>query len=258
MVAEKRRERILEVVRTKGFAALPELAKEMDVSESTVRRDLAHLEKEGSTKRTHGGVFYTGPSPGMIHFEQRQEDEWDKKSAVASAAVELIQDGDTILLDGGTTTYELARLLVGRPLQIVTNSLPVANLFVAESTADLIVVGGYVHSRTGVIYGRYTDDMLKMLNVRRAVLSAAGVNKRGVFNNNRLLVETEQAMLSSADEAILVVDSTKFGYQSLAHVCPIGDFDKVVTDNEITEDWRSRIIASGAELIIAEKIDNAR
>ena len=256
MVVEDRRERILQVVRKQGFAALPELARELDVSESTVRRDLAQLEREGAAKRTHGGVFYTGASPGLSHFEQRQAGEWDKKSAIAAAAAELIQDGDTILLDGGTTTYELARLLVGRPLQVVTNSLPVANLFVAEPSTDLIIAGGYVHPRTGVIYGRYTDDMLKTLNVRRAVLSAAGVNTKGVYNNNLLLVETEQSMMGSADEVILVADSTKFGCQSLAHVCQLGDFDKVVTDQEITEDWRSRIIASGVELIVAGTTDN--
>jgi DeoR/GlpR family transcriptional regulator of sugar metabolism len=124
---------------------------------------------------------------------------WDRKRRIAAAAARLIDDNDTILLDGGSTTYELAQLLVGRPLQVVTNSLPVANLF-TSSDADLVLLGGYVHSRTGVSLGPYANQMLAGLNVRRAVLSVAGANER-VFNSNLLLVETERAMMASAEES---------------------------------------------------------
>ena len=200
----------MELVRQHGFAALPDLAKVMQVSESTIRRDLDHLEKIGSAKRTHGGVFYTGPSPNLAHFERRPTDGWDHKRAVAAKAVELIDDGDTLLLDGGSTTYEMARLLVGRPLQIVTNSLPVANLFTSSPNTDLVMVGGYVHSRTGVSLGPYANDMIGDLNVHRAILSVAGVSERGYFNSNLLLVETERAMMKSADEVIVVANSPRF------------------------------------------------
>ena len=140
-VAEERRVRLLELIRHQGFASLPSLAGELEVSESTIRRDLDQLEELGAAKRTHGGVFYTGPQPKLPHFDLRQPAQWDKKRQIALAASQLIEDGDTILLDGGSTTYELARLLVGRPLQVVTNSLPVANLFMS-SKADLVIVGG--------------------------------------------------------------------------------------------------------------------
>src|SRR5262245_58577449 len=129
VLSDERRNRLLEMVRTRGFAALRDLADAMEVSESTLRRDLKFLEDHGTAKRTHGGVFYTGTSPKLPHFEERQPAQWEKKRAIAQRAVGLIEDGETLLLDGGTTTYELARLLVGRRLQIVTNSMPVANLF---------------------------------------------------------------------------------------------------------------------------------
>src|SRR5581483_5044278 len=153
MLAEERRTRLLELVRQQGFAALPELAGQLQVSESTVRRDLEVLEEAGAAKRTHGGVFYAGSSPKLPHFDERQPAQWDKKRAIATRAVELIANGDTVLLDGGTTTYEVARLLVDRPLQIVTNSLPVANLFASNSNTDLVLLGGYVYPRTGVSLG---------------------------------------------------------------------------------------------------------
>ncbi|MCA9262054.1 MAG: DeoR/GlpR transcriptional regulator, partial [Planctomycetales bacterium] len=143
-----RRNKLLELVRSQGFASLPDMAESLQVSESTVRRDLAQLEREGAARRTHGGAFYTGPSPAFSHFRDRQSQQWDKKKAIAAAAARLIEDGATVLLDGGSTTYELARLLTARPLQVVTNSLPVANLFSSARQVDLIVVGGYVHTRS--------------------------------------------------------------------------------------------------------------
>ncbi|MBP86406.1 MAG: DeoR family transcriptional regulator [Planctomycetaceae bacterium] len=254
-LAEERRSRLLEMVRLRGFAALPDLAGELAVSESTVRRDLDHLEETGEAKRTHGGAFYTGPSPKLQHFDQRQQTHWDRKRAIARAAAELIEDGDTILLDGGSTTYELARLLVGRPLQVVTNSLPVANMF-TSSDVDLVFVGGYVHTKTGVSLGPYANEMLRTLNVRRAVLSVAGINDKGYYNSNLLLVETERAMMEAADEVIVVADSTKFGRTSLAHIAAIGDVDVLVVDNEIPEDWRSKVIATNVKLIVAGSTDN--
>jgi DeoR family fructose operon transcriptional repressor len=249
---DDRRNRLLELIRQRGFASLPALAQELAVSESTVRRDLDFLEESGVAQRTHGGVFYTGPSPKLAHFDQRQSLNWDKKRQIAVAASRLIDDNDTVLLDGGSTTYELAQLLVGRPLQVVTNSLPVANLFTSSDTTDLIFVGGYVHAKTGVSLGPYANQMLAGLNVRRAVLSVAGASERGFYNSNLLLVETERAMMSSADEVIVVADSTKFSHTSLAHLCNLTDIDVLVTDDELDSRWRDRLAAAEVRLVIAE------
>ena len=166
-------------------------------------------------------------------------------------AAELIGDGDTVLLDGGTTTYEVARLLVGRPVQIVTNSLPTANLFASNANTDLVLLGGYVYPRTGVALGPYANEMLAKLNVRRTVLSVAGINERGYYNSNLLLVETEQAMMRAAEEVIVVADSTKFGHQSLAHLASLNEVDHLVVDDGITPEWKQKITASGVRLTIA-------
>ncbi len=250
-IVEERRSRLLELVRERGFAALPDLAELLTVSESTVRRDLEALEESGQAKRTHGGVFYTGASPKLPHFDQLQPAHWDKKRAIARKTAELISDGDTVLLDGGTTTYEVARLLVGRPVQIVTNSLPTANLFASNANNDLVLLGGYVYPRTGVSLGPYTNEMLARLNVRRTILSVAGINERGYYNSNLLLVETEQAMMRAAEEVIVVADSTKFGHQSLAHLTSLDEVDQLVVDDGITSEWKQKITAGGVRLTIA-------
>jgi DeoR family fructose operon transcriptional repressor len=254
---DDRRTRLLELIRQRGFASLPALAEQLEVSESTVRRDLDFLEESGVAQRTHGGAFYTGPSPKLAHFDQRQSLNWDRKRRIAAHASHLIDDNDTILLDGGSTTYELAQLLVGRPLQVVTNSLPVANLFTSSENADLVIVGGYVHAKTGVSLGPYANQMLGTLNVRRAVLSVAGINERGFYNSNLLLVETEKAMMNSADEVIVVADSTKFGHTSLAHLCNLNDIDVLVTDHEIDAAWRKRIEAADVKVVVAEAGEQA-
>jgi DeoR/GlpR family transcriptional regulator of sugar metabolism len=251
MIVEERRSKLLELVRERGFASLPDLASNLQVSESTVRRDLDYLEETGSARRTHGGVFYTGASPKLPHFEERQPAQWEKKQAIAREAAALIENGDTVLLDGGSTTYEVARVLVGRPLQVVTNSLPVANLFASSANTDLVLVGGYVYPRTGVSLGPYANEMLSRINVRRTVLSVAGITERGYFNSNLLLVETERVMIEAADEVIVVADSTKFGRQSLALLCELGGIDRLVVDDGVTQGWRETIQQSGVKLTVA-------
>ena len=257
VLTDERRSRLVELIRQHGFASLPALAGELEVSESTVRRDLDFLEESGVVQRTHGGVFYTGPSPKLVHFDQRQSLNWDKKRRIAVAASRLIDDNDTILLDGGSTTYELAQLLVGRPLQVVTNSLPVANLFTSSDNADVVFVGGYVHTKTGVSLGPYANQMLAGLNVQRAVLSVAGASERGFFNSNLLLVETERAMMNSADQVIVVADSTKFSRTSLARLCALAEIDVLVSDEGLDSVWRDRLREADVRLVIAESADSA-
>jgi DeoR family transcriptional regulator, fructose operon transcriptional repressor len=252
---EVRRARLRELIRSQGFVSIPDLRAALDVSESTIRRDLDYLESEGEAQRTHGGVFSTGPTASLRLFEDRRAGQWGRKRAVAVAASRLVENHDTLLLDGGSTTYELARQLVGRPLQIVTNSLPLANLFASSDQVDLVMLGGYVHSRTGVSLGPYANEMLSSLNVQTAFLSIAGADRRGYYNSNLLLVETERAMMQCADQTIIVADSSKFGKSSLARLCDLAKVHAVVTDQGLSPQWRERLMDAGIQLILAEQDD---
>jgi len=247
----ERRGRLLDLIRVRGFAGLEELVRELGVSESTIRRDLDALEEQGSAKRTHGGVLYAGGMPRLAEFDERQPANWAAKRAIASQAADRIGDGETVLLEGGTTTYEVARLLVGRSLQVVTNSLPVANLFASESRSDLVLLGGYVSPRTGVCLGPYANELLGRLHVTTTVLSAAGIAEEGLFNAHLLLAETEQAMLRAAGRVMVVADSSKFGRKSLTLVAPLSDIDVVVSDDGLSAEWQARIAAAGPDLVVA-------
>ena len=251
MLVEQRRSRLLELVRSRRFATMPELAEDLQVSESTIRRDIELLEEQGSARRIHGGVLYVGTSPMLPHFDSRQAARWDQKKAIAECTAPLIEDGDTVLLDGGSTTYEVARLLVGRPLHVVTNSLPVANLFAPDTNSDLVVIGGNVCPRTGVVQGPLADRMLAGLRVRKTILSVAAVHEEGFDNNNVMLVDTERSMMKAADRVIVVVDSSKFGRQSLVRLCGLGEVQTLVVDAGITDPWRCRLLEVGVELMVA-------
>ncbi|MFM8282143.1 MAG: DeoR/GlpR family DNA-binding transcription regulator [Planctomycetaceae bacterium] len=251
MSTQLRRTRLIDFIRIRGFATLDELVTELGVSESTVRRDLDALEEQGLARRTHGGALAAGGMPGAPDGDGRQPAHWPAKRAIAAATAEVIADGETVLLDGGTTTYEVARLLVGRSLQVVTNSVPVANLFAAQARTDLVLLGGYVSPRTGVCLGPYANEWLGRLHVTTTVLSAAGITAEGLFNAHLLLAETEQAMLRAAGRVIVVADSSKFGRKSLTFVSALDQVDLVVSDDGLDAPWRSIVTTAGAALRIA-------
>src|SRR5947209_10663694 len=128
-----------------------------------------------------------GDAGSLPAVEDRSSSSLGEKRTIAKAAVARIQDGAAILLDGGTTTLEVARLLVGRPLQIVTNSLPIANLFANSRETDLVILGGYVYPRTGVALGPVTVRMMADIHVHQTILSVGGMTTKGLFNSNMLL-----------------------------------------------------------------------
>ncbi len=251
-MSENRRGELRRIVQTRGFASLAELADSLSVSESTVRRDVDVLERLGEAKRTHGGVFWTGSPTKMRVFDSRSDDSSVHKRQIAVAASGQILDGETILLDGGSTTYEIARQLVNRRLQVVTNSLPVATLMSGCDSIELVLIGGCVDRRTGVTIGPMADALLSTLRVDKAFLSVAGVDQEGFYNSNLMLVETERTMSRIAATTCIAADSSKFGKASLSRLCGLGDVQWIITDKGLCDDWQKTMTAAGVELILAE------
>lgn len=231
---------------------MSDLADSLSVSESTVRRDVEFLEQLGEARRTHGGVFWTGSPAEMRVFDSRGDRAVAQKREIAIAAATRVMDGETILLDGGSTAYEIARQLVSKPLQVVTNSLPVANLLSSCERIDLVLIGGCVLQRTGVTIGPMADAQLATLRVDKAFLSVAGIDDDGFYNSNLLLVETEKAMRRIAKQTIIVADSSKFGRASLSRLCGMNEVSMVVTDKDLPQPWQQRLRDVGVELVLAD------
>jgi DeoR/GlpR family transcriptional regulator of sugar metabolism len=166
--------------------------------------------------------------------------------------LELIEPGETVLLDGGTTTLEVAKQLVGKSLQVVTNSLPILNVLVNQPDIELIMIGGYLYPKTGVALGPLAVAALDNIHARRLVMSVGGITEAGLFNSNALLVESERRMMDAADEVIVVTDSGKLGRSALAHLCPLDAVDRLVVDSGITAEWKTIVQDAGIELIVVE------
>lgn len=250
MLLDQRRDEILQIVEKKGFVSLQELVGHLGASESTVRRDLEYLDEIGQVRRTRGGAAYTGEH--ITAFEERHHKNLREKQRIARIVAEQIPEGTAVLLDGGTTTLEVARCLVGKPLQVVTNSLPIANLLVNQPEIELIFIGGYLYPRTGVALGPLASAALAELHVGRVILSSGGITEKGLFNSNTLLVDCERQMLAAAAEVWAVADSSKFGKSALAHLCPLSSVTRMFVDNGLSDRWRKTVQDAGVELTVVE------
>jgi DeoR family transcriptional regulator, fructose operon transcriptional repressor len=256
MIVEERRQKVLELVNERGFVSLSELAKVLNASESTIRRDLDYWGHHGMIKRTHGGAMFRDDV--LPALEERTLRETEEKRQIAQSAATRIQNGDSILIDGGTTTLELARLLVDRPLQVVTNSLPIANLFASSRETDLVMLGGYVYPRTGVALGPLTIRMLDDIHVHQTIMSVGGITAEGLFNSNLLLVETERAMMRAADEVVVLADHTKIGQKALAFLCELPAIDTLIVDRGVKPEQRTLIAQGEVKLLVAGEPEEFR
>lgn len=250
MLLDQRRDEILQLIEKQGFVTLHELVDRLRASESTVRRDLEYLDAIGQVRRTRGGAAYVGEH--LTPFEERGVTALPQKQRLGRAVADEIESGETILLDGGTTTLEVARCLAGKTLQVVTNSLPIANLLVNQPNIELILVGGYLYPRTGVALGSLAAAALSQLHVQRVIMSAGGVTEKGLFNSNTLLVDCERQMLNAAEDVWVVADSSKFGRSALAHLCPLSAVKRLFVDAELGERWRDVVRGAGVELSLVE------
>ncbi len=251
MLAETRRRQLLELISRRGFATLDELVKALGVSESTVRRDLEVLDQAGAIKRTHGGAVGAVEARTLPIFEERATSQALEKHAIGQAAARLVADEETVLLDGGTTTLEVARALVGRPVQVVTNSLPIAHLLAASKDTDLILIGGYVYPRAGVALGPLAVATLAGIRVHQAILGTHGITADGVFNSNSLLVETQRQMMRCAQRVLIAADRTKFGRPALSRLCGLEEIQAIIVDAGLPDEARAMLARAGVALELA-------
>jgi len=253
LTIEERRELAREILSYQGFVSLAELVDNLKVSESTVRRDLEILEQQGLVRRTHGGAVYIKDSATHRYaFDERQTTAAPEKRAIARAAAALLTDGQTVLIDGGTTCYEVARQIAGRRLSVVTNSLPIASVLSAEMATEVTLLGGYVYPRTGVALGAMAEQQAELVHGSLVVLSCAGIAQDGTYNPNQMMVDVERKMMAAADEVIFVVDHTKFGHRAVAKLCELDEIDIIVTDSGLDPDAGAWLARLEARVIIAD------
>jgi len=254
MLAHHRRDKIMDFLQEDGSAKVQDLAKLFKVTEVTIRQDLEKLEKEGLIIREHGGAFLKDDTHHAKEISFAHLENLEKKELIAQTCVNLIEDGDTIILDSGTTTTEIAKKLRGRQLTVITNALNIALMLGAEHGIDVIVTGGEFKPPTLSLTGQKAADFFKGLNVQKLFLATAGISlKSGLTYPSLSDIVVKRAMIDAAETCYLVADSTKIGKTALASLGALSLIDFIITDNEIDEKHRQLFRDHEIELIIADK-----
>lgn len=239
MLAAERKLRIVEYVKQKRVATVSTLAKEFQVHEATIRRDLAEIEQEGLLRRTHGGVIVDRGANKEPSFSERASDQLEQKMRIGQKAAELIEDGDHIILDSGTTTIHIAQNIKDRSnITVVTNDMNVAAELRDAPGIKVIVTGGELYPSSFMLNGMFTDRVLEGLHVQKAFIGTPAIHpKHGLTHPEAQLVPTKQGMIAAAQEIIVVADDTKIGKVSLHTVAPIQSIHTFITGEEASESY---------------------
>lgn len=251
MTAEERRHRIEAYLQRMEFASLEELSRHVEASISTVRRDVSVLEAGGNLRRTHGGARIVTPKTDEFAFTARDTRQLLEKESIGKACSQLIGAHQSVILDAGTTVYHVARHLEEKAPQIVTNSLPVANLYASANKVEVILAGGVIYPRLGVLVGPMTVEAFSKMRADVAIMSAGGITLEGATNSHALLIDIQRAMLKAAQKVILCLDYTKFGRQSVSPLCGLDMIDTIVTDGQAPLEMVNGLRERGVEVIIA-------
>ncbi len=251
MTSAERKHRIESYLQDVEFASLEELARHVGASVSTVRRDLTVLETVGGLKRTHGGARIVTPKTDEFTFSTRDTHQLAEKETIGRACAELIQPNQSVIIDAGTTTYHVARHLEQKAPQIVTNSLPVANLYSAAGRVELVLSGGVIYPRLGVLVGPLAVEAFSKIHADVAVMSAGGITLEGLTNSHGLMIDIQRAMLRAAAKVIFCLDHTKFGRQSVSPLCDLEPIDVIVTDSQAPAELVQQLRARGIEVVVA-------
>ncbi|MCF3145897.1 DeoR/GlpR family DNA-binding transcription regulator [Streptomyces platensis] len=241
MFAAERRQLILEMVRANGAVSLRELARVVQTSEVTVRRDVRALEAEGLLDRRHGGAVLPGGFTRESGFPQKSHLATAEKTAIADLAAGFVEEGEAIVVGAGTTTQELARRLARVPgLTVVTNSLLVAQALAHANRVEVVMTGGTLRGSNYALVGSGAEQSLQGLRVSRAFLSGSGLTaERGLSTSNMLSASVDRALVQAAGEVVVLADHTKLGSDTMFQTVPTDVITRLVTDEPPGHDDRA-------------------
>jgi DeoR family fructose operon transcriptional repressor len=248
MLAAERKFRIVEYVRQHRVASVATLALEFDVHEATIRRDLAEVEQEGLLKRTHGGVIVEQLTHNEPSFNERFNVQLEQKMRIGK----MVEDGDHIIIDSGTTTLHIAKNLVHRSnITVVTNDINIAAELRDAPGVKITVTGGELYPSSYMLNGMFTDRVLQSLHVSKAFIGTPAIHpKHGLMHPEAQLVLTKQGMINAAQEVIVVADDTKIGKLSLYTVAPNAAIQTLITGKEVPEYDCKQFQDSGVNVIL--------
>ena len=254
---ERERHRIiLSAVEDRPVVTVVDLCTLTGASEATIRRDIATLDTKQKLRRVRGGAEAITP-PQFVGLAGRpfvvsQAMRIAEKQAIARAAVELCEDGDPILINGGTTTFQMVHPLATRRLQIFTNSFPIAEHLLKHSKNTITLSGGTIYREQNIILSPFDNDVTRNFYGKRVFMSAQGIGPLGLMEADPLLIQAEQKLIGQADELVVLVDSSKFEQRSSLVLCALDRISTVITDEGIPDKAAAMLDAADINLIVAK------
>jgi DeoR family ulaG and ulaABCDEF operon transcriptional repressor len=255
MHERERHKLILNAVQERPVVTIGEFVEMTGTSEATIRRDISALHGQARLRRVRGGAEALHP-PQFLGiagrpFKVSETVDVEKKRAIARAAVGLCADGDSIIMNAGTTTFQMVHFLNQHRLQVLTNSFPIAEHLVRHSRNTVMLPGGVIYREQAVVLSPFENDVTKNFFAHRMFMGAQGVGRQGVMERDPLLIQAEQKLIDQADELILLVDSSKFRQRSSLILCRLDRVDAIITDGGVSEEAVAMIEAAGVKLIVA-------
>ncbi|MBD8556691.1 DeoR/GlpR transcriptional regulator [Rhizobium sp. CFBP 8762] len=254
---ERERHRIiLSAIQEKPVVTVLDIAGLTEASEATIRRDIAALHLQGKLRRVRGGAEALHPPQlGNLAgrpFRVSETEHASAKRAIARAAVDLCAEGDAIIINGGTTTFQMVHFMAARRLQVMTNSFAIAEHLVKHSKSTVTVPGGAIYREQSLILSPFDNDATRNFSARRMFMGAQGVGPLGIMESDALIIQSEQKLINQADELVVMVDSSKFDRRSSLLLCPLERVSTIITDEGISDASRTMIENAGITLVVAK------
>ncbi len=252
MLAEERYKQIVKLVNQRGSIRVSELSRICEVTEETIRRDLAKLEGEDMLVRSHGGAVSLQDKQGEIPYPKREVTNLKEKKRIAEQAVSVIQPHDRIFLDASTTAWYLAAALPDIPLTVLTNSIKVALELSEKQLIEVISIGGTLSHRSLSFIGPLAERSLELYFVNKAFISCKGVHVvRGISDSNEAQALIKQKVISLSEQVYLLADYSKFDIQAFAKIADLENIYRIITDPKTASAQLSEIKEQGIEVVVA-------
>lgn len=233
MFAEERKAKILEILKNSYRIQVSDLTEELEVSESTIRRDLQELEQAKLLKRTHGGAVRIENTSFEASMDEKELENIEEKIEIGERAASFISNNDTVILDAGTTTLQIAKKISAKNVTVLTNSVLIAKELASNKDVEVVVTGGYVRKETVSIVGPITDRIIQSFRVDKAFIGANGITiEDGCTTPNIDEAHTKSIMIKAAKETYIVADHSKFGKVSFSRIARIDEVDGIITDHK--------------------------
>ena len=254
---EKERHRIiLSSVQEKPVVTIQELVDLTEASEATIRRDVAALHLQKRLRRVRGGAEGITP-PQFVGlagrpFRVNETINVVQKRAIAREAVKLCADGESVIINGGTTTWQMVNFLHSHRLQVFTNSFPIAEHLLHHSKNTVMVSGGMIYREQNIILSPFDNDVTRNFYAQKMFMGAQGIGPLGLMEGDPLLIQAEQKLINQADELVVLIDSSKFRQRSSLILCGLDRISTIITDDGVTDSEQRMVENAGVRLIVAE------